>query len=60
MLSILIEDGKSDDMLNSIQERKQIEEYILNDFIPNYFSGFKEIDSNFSKNGHHKTFFKYQ
>jgi hypothetical protein len=47
-------------MLNAIQERKQIEKYILNDFLPYFFSGFKEKDNNYSKNRHHKTYFEYQ
>jgi hypothetical protein len=42
------------------RELKRIEEYISNDFLPIFFSGFKKMDYIFSKKRHHKTYFEYK
>jgi hypothetical protein len=54
MVSIQIKDGKSDDMLNEIQGRKQIENYIENYFLPKFFRGL-EKKVFVSKNTYHST-----
>jgi hypothetical protein len=42
------------------QERKRIEQYIDNDFLPKFFDGFEVLEYKFSKNSHYRKYFEYQ